>query len=993
MSYCLGKSRSLWVTSAFVCIFLLGSNQKVRAQSGPIPEGNQYNGIAYLGSGSSTTVGEIYSSTDSTKKQWNTPILNGVYDAFKNQTGGGNNGIANSWLAGANVVKVGPNYTGNETSVFTNNGSILFDLRKGQDRTYCSNPLTSLGTSAFCFVKNSVMRTRNQPYNNEHNTAIRTGAIFSGFGNSDDAAGAIYSAEGSNDGITTSYVPGLGSTVSTYLNCPHDEDCITGYKYINYGGDNHSGGAESTKWNAINTFEYPAILDDVLDSVTDQTTVRVKNVSNGRHTSGASVIGGTVLLNKVTTIDSGTAIADSNPASAGLPRTITTTSTHATTSAYGLIQVGIPRASSLPNGSPFTATINNLGTDFPPSGHACIKGGNHWEEVPFTATGSGATQTITLTTRYINAAPVFVAAGSCHFLQVPQEKQVAPNGAIRSYPYYVVLGAPDNTHYWYTSSLVFGGGYTIYSSSGPTPAGIFPVVTITSISRDANGVTTAITATNNSLQSYIQGATSLTVAGCADNSFNFTDANVNPIVLSNDPSMKPTYQWTYGSGAATTTGCTFQVTGRSGFEIFEGAEVTSVDNTNTPTVISDDPNYAPWIDGTYHLAPNTVGWTVNGAVEQPHGARLSVASTEGHTQNSPSINSTMDERRFVGWGMTGPGFMPHREVWYNQDVGGGALLDVSQFQGNGGTRPITPSWWTIQGNVFSNFIGWSYAPANGGTAFSIGCPMQGCGNNIPYNIFVNGSTYVGGGRLYFIPSSNTYGFVGKLNVSDVLTASTVTTTGNGLANSQFRYLVNNNSSYNLKTNIVSQNTLGASTWNGSAYIPATWTAQGFVANGNGCYAFLNSVVAAETFNPALVDASFCRTGVHDVTLRQANVGTLADLHVGNLTANGSAVCLSNGIGGSSNCPGPVTYSWTEATCSLSTVGSVCSATVHLPGAMPDASYQISCMANASSGIFAITASSSPLPTASGGAITVNIAAIAAPTSALTPSAMCFARHS
>lgn len=79
-----------------------------------VAPGAQFKLPAYLGAGTQGIVSPVNSTTDATGNQLNSPIANGAYQAFSNQTSGGNNGIANAsaalLAAGIGTVAAGPNY-------------------------------------------------------------------------------------------------------------------------------------------------------------------------------------------------------------------------------------------------------------------------------------------------------------------------------------------------------------------------------------------------------------------------------------------------------------------------------------------------------------------------------------------------------------------------------------------------------------------------------------------------------------------------------------------------------------------------------------------------------------------------------------------------------------------------------------------------------------------------------------------------------------------
>lgn len=119
------------------------------------------------------------------------------------------------------------------------------------------------------------------------------------------------------------------------------------------------------------------------------------------------------------------------------------------------------------------------------------------------------------------------------------------------------------------------------------------------------------------------------------------------------------------------------------------------------------------------------------------------------------------------------------------------------------------------------------------------------------------------------------------------------------------------------------------------------------------------------------------------------------------TSDGAAYRVQTGSssGGAGTSTGTgINYYWTQSAtgCSLGvSAGDSCTATINLPGAMPDASYQLLCVASSPAlPAMAVSVTTVPFPTASGASISVEIANAntVGGSGSATPALMCNAHH-
>jgi hypothetical protein len=659
--------------------------------------------------------------------QFNYYRTNGVYSALMAQTGGGNNGIANA-QSSANtngMVEVSPDYADTEVMQFSPFISTQgLDKRDGSTYRLFRDP-----TQSYTTFDRSVWGTDpplSGNYNKDHGLSISTNE---GYGNTDDAGGAITSY-GHGTVTANGYKPGLQSLGTKVLNCLHDEDCNVARTYVGYGGDVQSSGAEGIEHpDSTNRAEFKYIMGGgSIDQVTSTNQVHV-----GNHYG--NIIAGTILEDTSVVRDTGCLIiAETPPVGSGYPRTVTTDPScpHTQSNAWGQISVPVPQAANFKTGSPFTATVVLAHGSFSTSGgSACFVGYLQSEEAPYTATAaSGGSQSVTFTLRHSSSnAPEFAVDGHCSAMRFLAERQSDGSGII-SAPYYIVVGAPDTTHYW----VLVSRGLLANSSSAPVmfgsqTAAYIPVpFPMTSTSRTSNIVTSTINNFNSQPSYRLIGTHNFIVSGCADSTFNVASVSLTASLAGDGTAI--TYTQPGSNANATTTGCSISLVGLNGFDVVGMAFVASVTNPAITPGSGTDGNNTPEIDGTYFLFPHDSAlFAVGHTVEQPHAPRLGVSNLQFGTQASPGEAGTSRENNIEShsydlWGNTGPGFVPYRYQFFQDPTG---------FQGNGGVHPPGNIWFqsTWIGQVWNDIP----APVGNGTVYRVHCPFFDCTKDQSYSLF------------------------------------------------------------------------------------------------------------------------------------------------------------------------------------------------------------------------------------------------------------------
>ena len=275
-----------------------------------------------------------------------------------------------------------------------------------------------------------------------------------------------------------------------------------------------------------------------------------------------------------------------------------------------------------------------------------------------------------------------------------------------------VVGSYSATGLYYV-----GGKTPIVGSMGSTSAFANLTFNVASIARSGN-VVTVTTAGN--LQVDVNGL-SLTVSGVADSSYNgaYTVTTTGPNTL--------TYAQN-GPNSTSTGGTLSVVTG--GYALYPMAEVLSVFDTATKTV-----------DGQMTLAPNTVAWAANDAVEQPHYYLESVDTDTTFVGQTTPRASVIARAGIQYEGNNGPGL---------QGWGVTNAVAASNYFGNGGTHSAPDMAYLAKGVWLRTMV----ADAGEQAVFTIRCNSHGCGKwNSSYNLFELDSS-VGTDTIVFQPTTS-----------------------------------------------------------------------------------------------------------------------------------------------------------------------------------------------------------------------------------------------
>ena len=309
----------------------------------------------------------------------------------------------------------------------------------------------------------------------------------------------------------------------------------------------------------------------------------------------------------------------------------------------------------------------------------------------------------------VHAARATIAVGGLCGYGVEQTVDTA-NGIRQVFP---VIGSYSATGLYYAAHLT-----AILGLSGQTSSYLNVSRQIGSAVRSGNKVTVTIAGT---MPVDVNGLT-MTVSGVTDASFNGSFA------VTSTGANTVTYSQT-GADGASSGGTIGAITG--GFVLYPMAEVLGVFNQATKSV-----------DGQFTLAANTVPWSANDPVEEPH-----------YFEEAVEPDTT-----YVGQTTPRPTVYQRAGIQYETNVGPGTrgwtiqnAAPVSSYLGNGGTH--TPP------DVAYESIGvWNTtmdAQAGENNVFQIHCNSHGCGRwNSGYDLFTLDSA-TGQDGIRFEPAADT----------------------------------------------------------------------------------------------------------------------------------------------------------------------------------------------------------------------------------------------
>jgi len=251
-----------------------------------------------------------------------------------------------------------------------------------------------------------------------------------------------------------------------------------------------------------------------------------------------------------------------------------------------------------------------------------------------------------------------------------------------------------------TTGLYYAGGATaIVGTMNQSSAFLNVALNVASIARNSNMVTVT---TAGNLPVDVNGLT-LTVSGVADSSY-----NGSYVVTTTGPNTL-TYQQS-GANSTSTGGTLTALTG--GYALYPMAEVLSVMNPATKSV-----------DGQMTLAPNTVAWAANDAVEEPHYFQESM---KGDIMFVGQTTPRAIARARAGMqyeGNNGPGL----QGWTVTNA-----TPATAYLGNGGTHTAPDMAYEAEGVWKRTMV----MDAGEQSVFTVHCNSHGCGRwNSGYNLF------------------------------------------------------------------------------------------------------------------------------------------------------------------------------------------------------------------------------------------------------------------
>jgi trimeric autotransporter adhesin len=727
--------------------------------------------VTALASGLGQKVATLPTATQTVAQPTGTMLatnrLNGVEYASQYISDRGDNGIANA-VANADCangceVKAEQSYASAERYASTqwNDQTHVEDTRGGQRRDTYMNPasVVSPGTEAaqVIDVTSTHIDAMLQPLVVNENPAsigvqINHTALAGGsnqFPQNIDSHIPYFKT-----GYSALMVNGTYNTQGQHVlapmttNCYGVGDCLIGSQFLTASGGFRDNADEATHPMDLQVREDSLVFQGTCSSgcITGSTTVTVA-VSSAAGTQG-----------------DGRFLIDKNPAkvmTAGVLTGAGASGPHASAAFSGSgfpVSVFFQTAQAIPsqanNVSPGTVTVaiatsgvtagfaTNTAAAPQTSGVACVTdaingvSAQNYEMANYTVVDGAHLQ---MTLNKAHNLPATVAMGGLCGYGLEQTVDTA-SGIRQVFP---VVGSYSATGLYYA-----GGATAIVGAMGHSSAYLNVSLNVASIARNGN-VVTVTTAGN--LPVDVNGLT-LTVSGVADSSY-----NGSYVVTTTGPNTL-TYAQS-GANSTSTGGMMAVLTG--GYALYPMAEVLSVLDPATKS-----------IDGQMTLAPNTVAWAANDAVEQPHyfqelvGADLTFVG-----QTTPRPSSYM--RAGMQYeGNNGPGL----QGWTVTNA-----APATAYLGNGGTH-TAPDWAYEAKGVWNRTMS---LQAGEQSLFTIHCNSHGCGKwNSGYNLFELDSN-VAADTISFQPTTSAltmtlrgtpYGFTPQAFTAGTVNAGTVNAT-------------------------------------------------------------------------------------------------------------------------------------------------------------------------------------------------------------------------
>lgn len=739
--------------------------------------------VSALASGLAQKVATLPAATQTVAQPAGTMLetnrLNGVEYASQYISGRGGNGIANAVAstdcAGGCEVKAEQNYASTElyTSTQWNDQTHVEDTRGGQRRDTYMNPASVVTPGLEAGQVVDVTSTHIDAMLQSQVVNEDPGSVGLMINHRALAGGSNQFPQGIDSQIPyfkTGYsaleVNGTYNTQGQHVlapmvtNCYGVGDCLIGSHILTASGGFRDNADEGT---------HPMDLQ-----VREDTQVFQGTCSSGCATGSTSV---TVAVSSAAgTQGDGRFLIDKNPAkvlTAGVLTGAGVSGPHASAAFSGSafpVSVFFQTAQAIPsqanNIAPGTVTVaiatSGVTTGFATntvaapqtSGVACVSdavngtNAQNYEMANYTVVDATHLQ---MTLNKAHNIPATVAIGGLCGYGLEQTADTA-SGIRQVFP---VVGSYSATGLYYA-----GGATAILGTMGHTSAYLNLSLNVASIARSSN-VVTVTTAGN--LPADVNALT-LTVSGVTDSSY-----NGSYVVTTTGPN---TLTYAQNGANSTSTGGTMTVL-TGGYALYPMAEVLSVLDAATKSV-----------DGQMTLAPNTVAWAANDAVEQPHYYQQEVSADLTYVGQTTPRPSSYTRAGMQYEGNNGPGL----QGWTVTNA-----TPATAYFGNGGTH-AAPDWAYEAKGVWGRTMS---LDAGEQSVFTVHCNSHGCGKwNSHYNLFELDSS-VATDTVAFDPTTSSltmtlrgtpYGFTpqgltaGTVNAATINATTINATTINGAVN-------------------------------------------------------------------------------------------------------------------------------------------------------------------------------------------------------------------
>ena len=727
--------------------------------------------VTALASGLAQKVATLPAATQTVAQPTGTMLqtnrLNGVEYASQYTSGRGNNGIANAVTSadcGSGCeVKAEQSYASGElyTSTQWNDQTHVEDTRGGQRRDTYMNPASVVApgveagqvidvtsTHIDAMLQPQVVNGNPSSIGLQINHTVLAGGSNQFPQNIDSQLPYFKTAYSALMVRGTYNTQGQHVLAPMTTNCYGVGDCLIGSQFLTASGGFRDNADEATHPMDLQVREDSLVFQGTCSTgcTTGSTSVKVA-VSSAPGTQG-----------------DGRFLIDKNPAkviTAGAVAGVGASGPHASAAFSGSafpVSVFFQTAQAIPsqanNVSPGTVTVaiatsgvtagfaTNTAAAPQTSGVACvsdaINGTNaqNYEMANYSVVDGTHLQ---MTLNKAHNLPATVAIGGLCGYGLEQTVDTA-SGIRQVFP---VVGSYSATGLYYA-----GGATAIVGLMSQTSGYLNVNLNVASIARSGN-VVTVTTAGN--LPVDVNGLT-MTVNGVTDSSY-----NGSYVVTTTGPN---TLTYAQSGANSTSTGGTMAVL-TGGYALYPMAEVLSVLNPATKSV-----------DGQMTLAPNTVAWAANDAVEQPHYYQEKVGADLTFVGQTTPRPTTYMRAGVQYEGNNGPGL----QGWTVTNA-----APATAYLGNGGTHSA-PDWAYEAKGVWNRTMS---LQAGEQSLFTVHCNSHGCGKwNSGYNLFELDSN-VAVDTMSFQPTTSTltmtlrgtpYGFSPQGFTAGTVNAGTVNAT-------------------------------------------------------------------------------------------------------------------------------------------------------------------------------------------------------------------------